>query len=393
MSYPFLQDLLAPLTPEHFLSAYWEKQALHLTSSDTARYRDLFTEADLTAALRFSPCDWPEAFSMSFHGKPVIADDYRMPDGSLHFDQVQRFHQAGATIILNSIQRYSHKVLCFVQDLEKDLGYSVNANLYVTPKNSQGFSAHYDDHDVFVTQMRGSKQWKFYGPYDYLPDEDIGSRPQPDISGGPQTELTMKTGDLLYVPRGEVHAAVAVRDERSAHITFGISPLNWRSYLRKIVDAAYDKHMLMRHLVPVGFLSNPADHEQIRIQASHMLAEIDRVITASDVLARYRRSYPWTQEEYYPAQRLGSAMLEEVRPDTLFTFSPDHTLEEEQDRVGIRSDHTYYPLELKKEYIPAIRWVSKAPAFTASDVPSDHPLHIKQLLTYYLLNNGVIVKA
>lgn len=39
------------------------------------------------------------------------------------------------------------------------LGLSVGANLYVTPRGSQGLQEHYDDHCVLVLQLAGQKKW------------------------------------------------------------------------------------------------------------------------------------------------------------------------------------------------------------------------------------------
>ena len=40
----------------------------------------------------------------------------------------------------------------------------MQANAYVTPPQNQGFSAHYDVHDVFVLQIDGEKQWRIHSP-------------------------------------------------------------------------------------------------------------------------------------------------------------------------------------------------------------------------------------
>ena len=44
----------------------------------------------------------------------------------------------------------------------------------MTPPQNQGFSAHYDTHDVFVLQVAGSKRWVVHPPVlaDPLPGQD-----------------------------------------------------------------------------------------------------------------------------------------------------------------------------------------------------------------------------
>ena len=52
----------------------------------------------------------------------------------------------------------------FCTRLAAELGHPVQANAYVTPPPSRGFSAHYDVHDVFVLQLAGRKHWTIHAP-------------------------------------------------------------------------------------------------------------------------------------------------------------------------------------------------------------------------------------
>ena len=55
-------------------------------------------------------------------------------------------------------------VIDFCTRLAAELGHPVQANSYVTPPSSRGFSAHYDVHDVFVLQLAGRKHWTIHAP-------------------------------------------------------------------------------------------------------------------------------------------------------------------------------------------------------------------------------------
>ena len=96
-------------------------------------------------------------------------------------------------------------------------------NAYVTPPDSSGLMPHYDDHDVLILQIQGSKTWHLYVGADRPPrqiqrDNDkavaLESLPAP-------TDLRLEAGDVLYVPRGRVHAA-ETNSEASIHLTVGI---------------------------------------------------------------------------------------------------------------------------------------------------------------------------
>lgn len=100
----------------------------------------------------------------------------------------------------------------------------VGANVYLTPKNSQGFAPHYDDIEAFVLQIEGKKQWRVYQPTNrkaMLPRESSKNFSQKEI-GKPILNVTLEAGDLLYFPRGYIHQASTVKDSHSLHITVSV---------------------------------------------------------------------------------------------------------------------------------------------------------------------------
>ena len=71
---------------------------------------------------------------------------------------------AGATIVLQGLHRMWPPLVDFTRQLVEELGHPAQVNAYVTPPSSQGFSPHYDTHDVFVLQVSGEKRWVIHAP-------------------------------------------------------------------------------------------------------------------------------------------------------------------------------------------------------------------------------------
>lgn len=97
----------------------------------------------------------------------------------------------------------------------------VGANVYLTPKNSQGFAPHYDDIEAFVLQVEGKKRWRLYKPRtrkEMLPRESSKNFKQEEI-GEPCLDVILEAGDLLYFPRGYIHQALTLKNHHSLHIT------------------------------------------------------------------------------------------------------------------------------------------------------------------------------
>ncbi len=141
-------------------------------------------------------------------------------------DRLVQLFADGSTLVLQALHRVWPPILEFCQRLAAELGHPVQANAYVTPPQNQGFSAHYDVHDVFVLQIEGEKQWRIHppvleSPLRDQPWNDRKSSVERQAQEPPVLEAVLSPGDCLYLPRGYLHAATALGGV-STHLTLGI---------------------------------------------------------------------------------------------------------------------------------------------------------------------------
>lgn len=137
-----------------------------------------------------------------------------------------REFSGGATLVLQALHRTWEPVADLSAGLSAELGHPVQANAYVTPPQSRGFDDHYDVHDVFVLQIEGTKRWLVRRPVhpDPLPDQpwtDVRSAVVEAAEGEPYLDAVLAPGDVLYLPRGWLHAARA-QGAVSIHLTLGV---------------------------------------------------------------------------------------------------------------------------------------------------------------------------
>jgi bifunctional lysine-specific demethylase and histidyl-hydroxylase NO66 len=157
-------------------------------------------------------------------------------------DRLVRLFADGSTLVLQALHRTWPPVLEFCQRLSAELSHPVQANAYVTPPQNQGFSAHYDVHDVFVLQIDGEKQWRIHSPVLVSPlrDQSWNDR-KADVAKRaeeqPLMEAVLKPGDCLYLPRGYLHAATALGGV-STHLTLGIHVWTRFALAQQIVEQA-----------------------------------------------------------------------------------------------------------------------------------------------------------
>ena len=118
----------------------------------------------------------------------------------------------------------------------------MQANAYVTPPQNQGFSAHYDVHDVFVLQIAGEKRWRIHPPVLVSPlrDQPWNDR-KADVEKRAEEpaliEAVLTPGDCLYLPRGYLHAATALGGV-STHLTLGIHVWTRFALVQQLMEQA-----------------------------------------------------------------------------------------------------------------------------------------------------------
>ena len=144
------------------------------------------------------------------------------------------FEERGYSIRLVHPQQWHQASYELCSVLQEFFGFPVGCAAYLTPAGTQGFPPHYDDVEVFVLQLEGTKAWRLYDR------PDTKTRPAADTTtecsgaslGEPTAEITLKKGDLLYLPRGVVHQALAQSDGHSLHLTFSTYQRHtWRDLL------------------------------------------------------------------------------------------------------------------------------------------------------------------
>ncbi len=212
-------------------------------------------------------------------------------------DQVAALFGDGSTIVLQGLHRTWPAVADLAVSLTGELGHPVQANAYITPPSSQGFSAHYDVHDVFVLQLAGRKHWRVHAPVHEAPlrsqpwaerAEAVAARARDDA---PAIDRVLEPGDVLYLPRGWLHSATALGDV-SAHLTIGVHVVT-RYALVEALAALVASDERLRTSLPLGVdVAEPADLTADLDAVRTALADALTRVTPDDV-ARHVRARVW----------------------------------------------------------------------------------------------------
>jgi hypothetical protein len=245
-----LEWLLRPHSASAFLRDCWEQTPYLIERNDASYYADLLSMEDMDALISVTRPHTDIVVVRSEGGVRSSQPIERDISGAPNMYWLYGMYHAGYTIIVNGAELRWPPIGELCRKLELELGHRVGANLYFTPSGAQGFLPHFDDHEVLILQIEGSKQWSLFPPPTELPLPETAV--QVDTARlGPARKLTVRAGDLLYVPRGVVHQAVASR-KPSIHLTIGIHVTRWIDVIIDAMRMTATQDVRWRKALPIG---------------------------------------------------------------------------------------------------------------------------------------------
>jgi ribosomal protein L16 Arg81 hydroxylase len=242
-----LSSLVAPVAEEEFRRGYWEQKPLIVHREDPDYYAGLFTLQDFDEAITRSPHYVKMANAATQKNKSYKID---MAPG---LEAVAADMREGGTLVLDQLHHHEPKLGQLCRLLGTEFGHKLQTNLYLTPPHGKGFSPHWDNHDVFILQVLGSKHWNIEKERRTFPEKSIKMGDEGRELRGELTSFTLKQGDLIYIPRGFVHAAEC-GDEPSLHITLGVTATFFEDFLHAAIKAAIRRDERLRVALPLGFM-------------------------------------------------------------------------------------------------------------------------------------------
>jgi bifunctional lysine-specific demethylase and histidyl-hydroxylase NO66 len=265
---------LTGLPLARFNAEHWgHAPRLHRASAQDEGFTDLFAGAAVDVLLSRRGLRTP-FLRMTRDGNVIPSARYTRSGGAgaeisdqVADDKVLAEFSAGATLVLQGLHRTWEPIQIFAVALTEQLGHPAQVNAYVTPPLSQGLTPHYDVHDVFLLQFAGRKHWRVHQPVLASPlREQTWQKRQAAVVArareSPLFDIILEPGDVLYLPRGYIHAATSL-DEISGHLTIGIHPIT-RMALVEQIFAAVSEDVALRASLPAGVDFREAtalDHE------------------------------------------------------------------------------------------------------------------------------------
>lgn len=261
-SAPDFSAFIDPFPVDRFLAENYNLKPLHISGADGAAWRMSLFDWTQLGDLLDNVAQWRSGgLKMIMNSRPVGAEHYTAlreaaegpvarPDRGL----VQEMMALGATLVLDGVEDALGDLRALCGMLGRQFAAKSGVNVYASQAGVQGFASHCDPHEVFAIQCQGEKTWRIYANRADRPMAAPLDGNQAEIErtkGQLLMEVRMRPGDVLYIPRGFYHDALAQSDP-SLHLTFGVQPLYGLGLLDLIRDAAADMSIMRSYLPDAG---------------------------------------------------------------------------------------------------------------------------------------------
>jgi hypothetical protein len=367
--------------PDRFVRECWARAPLYRPGADATGFADLFSLADVDHILSSTTPRYP-AFRMVKDGKQLDPRSYTRSGrvGGQPVDDLadpggvyELFH-GGATIVLQSLHRFWPPLARLARDLELALTHPVQVNAYIPPPASRGLGVHHDEHDVFVLQVYGRKQWDVHDP-----------------DGKPEDRLIvaeLRPGDCLYIPQRFPHAAWTAATA-SVHLTVGVVPTTWADVLRRAVMSAVED-ALSGEPLPAGFAADPA---ALTAGVAEQLGEVRRRLDKLDpgAIAVAAADRFWSSRPPLLAGQLQQLLgLEEIGEDTVVRRRPGAVcrLRQREDRLEVLLGDRV--LHMPGRLAPVMRVVLASDRLTVGDLAGHLDPSSRLVLVRRLVREGLL---
>ena len=211
---------------------------------------------------------------------------------------VQKLVSKGASIILNDIENHTPELSGLANIFQLNTQGRCQGNLYFSMESRQAFGPHFDMHDVFAIHFEGEKTWNIYEKIEKNPINhpvfEYSAEERIKRAGKLINQIKMKPGDLLYIPRGQYHDALASKNG-AIHIAFGLT------YFKPIdlISVLWEKIILNDYMR--GDIKTNSNKNEIKEILSKISQQFELIINNDEtfnILQSSMKNWPYEIENY-----------------------------------------------------------------------------------------------
>ncbi|MHC6157655.1 cupin domain-containing protein [Bradyrhizobium elkanii] len=384
-----LRELIAPVPPEQFFNRFWEKEVLYVSRNDVAYFPFLRAEQSLEEIIQFFCRQWGDV-SLARAGTPASECPYLNAPPDLR--AITKAFREKYTVVVNDLQLKDLSVAHLCRSIERAFFCRANVNAYLTNADSQGLKAHYDDDDVFILQLKGTKSWKIYRERVDLPLASMAYAERLTLDS-PFDGFELVPGDVLYMPRGVIHEAIAGAVP-SLHLTVSLSTLRWIDVINEVVQATAERDVrLRRSIAPQVLRGIEEDRAEIRAELRRLVEHLLDSDATDQAIHRLQNRICRGLGPVSLVSLAATAVQAPLTGDCRLQLAPDQIccVEEDNGSCKLKAVGAEFEFPLSLSELP--RFMCSVDQFCPNELPGALSPKARLEVAQQFLDRGLVVRA
>ncbi|MDP1961375.1 MAG: cupin domain-containing protein [Reyranella sp.] len=273
-----LEDLIAPLTAPEFLELLRRRSIKFHRGSGENRYGDLLTWRSLRSMIETGAVP-AEALRIT-KDAAVIPPVFYLENGKMAGDKLDRLLSSGASLVIATLSPHVPALEALCASIGDRTAETIVAGAIATRGDGGALAYHYDEDDLFIVQVEGSKRWRVYGPPVQNPvaGMDASSKQQ----GEPVFDEVLRPGDFLFLPAGYWHQCANKRD-LSLHLGIFFKPHTAYYAVKSLLAKLMTEEIFRR---PLARLENSTDRTALEAEIkSRLIGQFESMLSSKPPLA------------------------------------------------------------------------------------------------------------
>ena len=282
------------------------KKPLHIKGART-KFAEAMSWPALNDILALGGIWSAKSLQLMLDGEPVPSQRYCGPGVNRDGQQVLQpdpgrvgeFLGQGASLVANEVDMVVPGLNAIARVIETALGAKVQSNLYCSWAERRAFRSHFDVHDVFALHVEGAKVWNVYAgraefPISHPAFQHLGQAHHDRARGEIAFAAKLEPGDVLYLPRGTYHDALA-SSEGTIHVTMSTTYPIGLDVISLLFEAAVRDPLFRQNLPPPGDDAALAAHVA---RLADRLVELAKSPETHKQLHAARRAFRYPRGEF-----------------------------------------------------------------------------------------------
>jgi ribosomal protein L16 Arg81 hydroxylase len=250
-----ISSILSPCPYDSFFNEFVGKKPLILLGDET-RVRTHIAGKDPKNDLLQGFEKYAPTLTCHSHAPNIPPPKARPVKSAEEFQSlVSEYHKLGYTVRIPQVTDLSSDLSLFTRSLEEIVENPVGVVVFWSAAGAAA-PVHYDEVDVIVIQLVGTKRWFVSEQPSKLPNKWKEAGESPPAFNKYQT-VDVGPGDFMYLPRGTVHTVQSTSE--SLHLSIGFVPITVREGITAVLDHLSDLERSLR--MDIGLRSDEVNTE------------------------------------------------------------------------------------------------------------------------------------